>query len=713
MHQPHYRHPGSGVTELPWVRLHAAKDYVDMPLVSAAVDGVAVNFNLVPSLLEQIEDYVEGRTVDLFEQWSLRADSLSADEAEKVLRHFFSAHGPTMIRRSARYYELLHQRGDDRLPLADAARRFSVNDFVDLAVHFNLAWIDPMLRRGTVAAELLEKDRDFDMADVRAVLDLHRELLGRVVPTYRRLEAEGRLELSTTPFYHPILPLVIDHRAAREALPEIVLPDRPFAHPEDAAAQVAAAIELHTRLFGAAPAGIWPAEGSLSEAAIRLFGEHGFAWCASDEDVLRHSPGGSVDPRQLFFFDDVAIVFRDHALSDRIGFVYSQWPAAAAVDDLLTLIRRRAAESSDPEHCVIPLILDGENAWEHFPDDGAPFLRRLYESLAAAPDIRCRTIGELVAERDCACARIDRLRAGSWIRADFSVWIGHQEDNRAWDLLAEARSALVAAEADLDSEARAAAWRQIYIAEGSDWNWWYGPDHHTPDLDLFDRLFRAHLQRVYEILDLPVPPELLLPIAERVSRGPRVRMPRAHLRPIIDGEISHYYEWLEGGVAEIVSAQGAMHQSSEEPPFGHLRFGFDPATLYLLLSGNGATITEKLPPGSRLTIEFLRPLRRRLVILLGWVGDPLVTVFEERDEEGEGDGDRWRRRAGTGIEVALASCLELGCPLELLGAGPGSALELRLLLHRKGEDAPLRYPEHDAIRIEIHEGDPRAEYWMV
>ncbi|MAE70412.1 MAG: glycoside hydrolase [Gemmatimonadetes bacterium] len=708
MHQPHYRHPKTGIYELPWVRLHAAKDYVDMPLVSAAVDGVAVNFNLVPSLLEQVEDYVGGGAIDEFEQWSLRADSLSAEEAEKMLRHFFSAHGPTMIRPSPRYYELLLERGDDRRSLADAAPRFSTQDYIDLAVHFNLAWVDPTLRRGTCAAELLEKDRDFTMADVRGVLDLHRELLGRIVPTYRSLAEAGRLEISTTPFYHPILPLLIDHRSAREALPAIDLPRIPFAHIEDARSQIVAAKETYFRHFGTEPVGLWPAEGSVSESALRLVGEEGFKWCASDEEVLKQSVDPRADPMKLYLFEDVAMVFRDHTLSDRIGFVYSKWGASEAVEDLLTRIRRRAAQSSDPDKCVIPLILDGENAWEHFPEDGAPFLRQLYESLAAAPDIRCRTIGDLVEERDCAVAELGRIRAGSWIRSDFSVWIGHAEDNHAWDLLARARECLTRHEKGLDGETRAAAWKQIHIAEGSDWNWWYGPDHHTPDLDLFDRLYRAHLQRVYELVGQPVPAELLAPIANLAAQGPRVRMPRAHLRPIIDGEVTHYFEWLEGGVAEIGSPQGPAHRSDEAPPFGHLRFGFDPATLYLLLSGNGASLDSVLSPGSRLTIEFVKPCRRRLCIEMSSQSDPITARFED----GDGREDLWTPIAGTGIEVAYANCLELACPLDLLGARPGMELALRLILHRDKGDDPVSFPEHDTIRIEISEGDPRAEHWV-
>lgn len=511
MHQPYYLDPVTGESVLPWVRLHALKDYWGMVQLVQDCPGMRATFNLVPSLVEQVEAYAAERTWDRQLVLGLREPAtLDAGESAWFVREGFHAHPPGMIEPYPRYAELWRQAMDGR-PFDVAALR-------DLQVWQKLAWVDPDVAAGDARiVALVGKGRGYDEHDKATLRAVELEVLRRIVPAYRAAAATGRVELSCSPYFHPILPLLCDSAAHHDAHPGAPLPEPPFQWPADAATQLARAVDAHTHWFGARPAGVWPSEGSVSPAAAAAIAEAGFAWAATDEDILRRSRAlaGLPSPDVLKFRahaletpgGPLRLAFRDHGLSDLIGFTYQRWPATAAIDDFVGRLHAIG------EHCRVAagraatvfVILDGENAWEHYDGGGRPFLRALYQRVSRGPDIRPVTMADATAG---AAEPLPRLFSGSWIHGDFGIWIGHADDRRAWAQLQQARTRLAAAAPATMPEAWRDAEGAILAAEGSDWFWWYGDDHSSAHDRDFDALFRRHLRRAYHALGDEPPDEL-------------------------------------------------------------------------------------------------------------------------------------------------------------------------------------------------------------
>ena len=630
-HQPLYKSPRNGRYALPWVRLHGLKDYYDMAAIAGDQPRLHLTFNIVPSLLDQIDDYVSGQADDPSLELAKRpAADLTDDEALALLDLYFSVPYRTLIAPFPRYAALYHKRGQRGASgdYREALDRFRPDDLRDLQVWFHLAWCGATLRARPEVKELFKKGDGFTEAEKLALLDLQGRFLAEIVPIHRRLADEGVAELSTSPYYHPILPLLCDLTSAREAVPDLPLPDQPFSHPGDAAFQVIEGLSAMQRRFGRRPAGVWPSEGSLSERAIGILSECDLRWTASDEDVLRASVPGPHGPDLLYrpwrldaaSASAPAVFFRDHTLSDLIGFTYATWPAAAAVDDFLARLRHVGQRAPGG---VVSVILDGENAWEHYPDNGVEFLRALYAGLAHADDIRTVTYSEAL-EQGPPPGRMGRLRAGSWIGASFTTWIGHPEKNRAWSLLSAARQE---AERRLGSALRGAAvFHSLAAAEGSDWFWWFGDDHSSEQDAIFDASFRDLLRGVYQALDAPVPSELDAPIKR--ARTHQWSRPAAPLAPVLDGRVSDYFEWLAAGVCDAASGQGAMHQSAGL--IRRIAYGTGDGALFLRVDperGDVATLLATLDDGS-IGVEILVPerysvafkLERGRVLLAGPAG---------------------------------------------------------------------------------------------
>ena len=589
MHQPNYREPFSDRLAMPWVRLHALKDYLDMPLAAAARENVRVTFNLVPTLLDQFEIYSNGGTDRHFELSQLRPEDIGTDIKLEILQTFFTANPTRMIFPFPRYHELHGKYTSAASDPATLVSLFSSEEIRDLQVWSNLVWVDPRFRKEEPVKTLFAGERHFTEEAKHALLKWQRNLIGRIIPTYQKLQAEHRLEVSFTPYYHPILPLLCDTDVAREALLTIELPRLRFVHPEDAELQMARAAAKYRQLFGCEMAGMWPSEGSVSEQVLEIAARQGIKWLASDEDILNHSLTKSGlrqkdNPIHAVYEypNGVRMLFRDHGLSDRIGFVYSTWEAPRAVADFVGHIKSlRTIYASRLDRTVVPIILDGENAWEYFPDDGVEFLAELYRQLDEDPEIETVTFSQAVAS--VAAHPLPRLYAGSWINHNFRIWIGHSEDNHAWDLLSQARDDLVSFEQghpEYDRSKLARAWDQIYIAEGSDWCWWYGDDHRSAQDDQFDRIYRLHLAAVYDLLGLEVPVGLLRPISQRSGR-PHATMPDGLITPSIDGFLTHFYEWAGAGHYDCRQAAGAMHPT--ERYISDIFFGFDRGRFYIRL----------------------------------------------------------------------------------------------------------------------------------
>ena len=597
MHQPYYVDPITRVAMMPWVRLHCVKGYLDMILLVGDYPGVRLNFNLTPVLLLQIEEIVEGRVKDLWLERS-RKPAADLDEAERValLDDFFKANWANLIRTEPRYAELLDRRGEHPRPedLARIARQWSVQDFRDLQVWFNLAWCGYMAHRlYPELPALRKKGRGFTEAEKTRLLDIHLEIMRTIPRAYREAEERGQVELTTTPFFHPILPLIYDTAFAERCLPGREFPRR-FHWPQDAEAQLRLALENHERIFGRRPRGLWPSEGSIAPEMIPLMQQVGINYFCSDEENLFQSihrdPAygqAKMDHLELFQgwhikYDGSAVngVFRDRPLSDFIGFTAARNEPEEAAKHLIGHFLH-IAEHIPARQGLIPVILDGENAWEHFPDGGEAFLRALYGGIEAQPQrLRSCTIEGYF--RDHPPVRgLTTLHTGSWIGSNFDVWIGEPEENRAWDLLGNTRTFLQQQidAGKLDPASREKALHEIYAAEGSDWFWWYGPDFSTENDALFDGLFRQHLQNVYLLCGATPPAELKEPIQGYTP--PLFRAPLRRIAPCIgDGEASRL-EWLDAGTYLPGAEQGTMHRGDRLAR--KLWFGCDKAHFYLRL----------------------------------------------------------------------------------------------------------------------------------
>ena len=459
MHQPLYREPETGEYLMPWVRLHATRAYYDMAWMLERHPGIRCTVNFTPVLLEQLEEYVAGTARDRFLDLTARpAADLKPAEREAVLRQFFMVDWETNIRPLPRYWELLHRRGRDlrTVDLPRVAAGFTAQELTDLQVLFNLSWVGfGGLQDEPGLQALRDKGQGFDAGDVDLLLAAQRKLLAAVVPTWRRLAERGQVELSSTPYFHPILPLVCDSDVAHRALPGLELPPR-FRRPEDARWQVREAMESHARRFGAPPPGMWPAEGSVSPEALEVLASEGVGWACSDEGVLLHSlppdasRNGSVyRPWRVAAGEgrELRMLFRDRALSDLIGFNYARAdPAEAAADftDRVEEIGRGWARDGQAGPATVGVFLDGENAWEHYQGSGEAFLDQFYTALETSDQVTTLTVGEAVATVEGPV--VPRIHSGSWIEASYRIWIGHAEDRRGWTALGKARDAVDAAD---------------------------------------------------------------------------------------------------------------------------------------------------------------------------------------------------------------------------------------------------------------------------
>ena len=596
MHQPYYKDLVTGVYRLPWARLHALKDYYGMVAMIEEFPRVHLTFNLVPSLLAQLEDYARGTAQEPMQEIAAkRADELTLEERLFLLRYFFQANVEQLISRYPRYRQLYDRMHANDFHAERALPFFQANDLTDLQVLSQLAWIDErFLAEDPKIQSLVAKGQGYEYSDQEMLQRKQQEIIRAVFEAYRAAAERGQIEISTSPFYHPILPLLCDTQVAADAHPGVRLPQRRFRHPEDACLQLERALDLHRRLFGRVPIGLWPSEGSVSEEVLRIAASFGFQWTATDQRVLgnsigewvyRDASGTLVNADRLYRpysfstpSGPIQMLFRDQDLSDQIGFVYSRVAPHEAAADFLRRIKQNALPVvRQGKPATVPVILDGENAWEYYPQNGRPFLRALYGMLSEDPQLECVTVAEAL-QRHGPGEPLPRVVPGSWINANFDIWIGAEEDNQAWNYLSEARDFFTEHETAAPPAQRAVALEELLVAEGSDWNWWYGPEHSTANDPDFDSLYRSHLANIYRSLGHPPPEALAQPIARlhyRVASTP----PEGPLAPRIDGVVTNYFEWMGAGYYAPVHHVATMHG---RPPLLHQVFyGRDAENFFL------------------------------------------------------------------------------------------------------------------------------------
>ncbi|MBM4333079.1 MAG: hypothetical protein FJ117_17995 [Deltaproteobacteria bacterium] len=713
MHQPYYRDPLSGEYSLPWVRLHACKGYYDMISLLQEYPAIRQTFNLVPSLLRQLDEYARGEARDIFWEHARKpAEDLSADEKKFILANFFLCNWETMVKPYPAYWALLKKRGM-KIPeyrWDDLLHQFTTQDFRDLQVWFNLAWFGHRARekKGSVR-ELLQKGRVFSETDKTVLLQAQAEIIREVIPLYQSLQFRGQVEITTSPFYHPILPLLIDWTTACRAMPGVPLPGS-FSHPEDARAQIQKAVVYYHKLFENKPAGMWPSEGSVCPELIPLVHQAGISWMASDEGVLFKSMSGQVERRRLYqpyrvkYQDaEVNMVFRDRNLSDLIGFTYSQNDPRSSVNDLLTHLKNIQRSFPEDNGRLVLIALDGENAWEYYPDGGREFLRGLYEKLSGDPALQTVRINDFLKARPPR-ETLKFLHSGSWIDQNFRIWIGSPEENQAWDCLGRTRDFLkntLGKGQDFPEDTRQLAWEEIYIAEGSDWFWWFGDDFTSDNDEEFDRLFRMHLSKVHLLLKSPVPDYLKTPIAVPHEVKPTIE-PLGIISPVLDGRITHFYEWREAGYFAARPYRGSMYRA--EGFISGLYFGFDLERLYLRID----PIFRKPNhlQGLQFHIHFINPGEFQVVFSVKFPegSEQSFTLMAQEEESG--------RPLTRFTSICSDQIIELSIPFSELRFQPRQKVDFFLKIQKDNLEVE-RYPRNGYLSLIIPDGDFESTLWQV
>jgi len=709
MHQPFYKDLVDGTYAMPWARLHALKDYYGMVAILRGFSSIHATFNLVPSLVAQLEDYARDMAREPAYDIAFKpADQLAAEERASLRRFAFQVNRENLLNRYPRFRELFEKLGPGQGLAPEAP--LATQDVLDLQVLSQLAWFDEIyLEEDPDIRALVGKQRGYAETDKSLLRRKGVELFNKVLEEYKLALERGQIEISTSPFYHPILPLLCDTNAAAESRPGVRLPRREFRHPEDARDQLRAAVALHERVFGRRPQGLWPSEGSVSDAALTLIAEEGFSWAATDEGVLGRSLGmgfprqsnGTVGGGQELYrphrFEhegrEIALFFRDHQLSDLIGFVYSHMDAEAASTDLHQRIRQ-AGRSTGDRPSVVSVILDGENAWEFYPGNGREFLKKFYARLAADPEIRAVTASEALALVEPG--RLVHIVPGSWINSNFDVWIGAEEDNRAWDLLGEARDffaanfAKSAAPSEGAGQAQPAesaklAQQELWIAEGSDWCWWYGPEHSSAQDEEFDLLFRKHLSNLYHLLGASPPDELAVPIKRLPAALAQHAPPMGRIEPRIDGRLTSYFEWLGAGVYAPEYRSGSMHGSVQYVE-----------ALYYGLSEQGLCLRLDL------AASFLEA-HAKFEVRINLDGETPARVQIQLDRGGPSRVELWKRGESAPspspppIEIGLDAILELRLDRSLAGLAQKTQIQVSLWV----DDIPAQViPQEGWLTVE-------------
>ncbi|MBW4693006.1 MAG: glycoside hydrolase [Lyngbya sp. HA4199-MV5] len=720
----------AGQYRLPWVRLHGTKDYLDLVLLLKDYPKLHQTVNLVPSLLLQIEDYVAGTAFDPYLTAALLpTEQLKPEQKEFVVEHFFDGNHHTLIDPHPRYAELYYQRQDKGRDWC--LENWSLQDFSDLLAWHNLAWIDPLFWDDPEIAQWLEQGKGFTLADRQRIYSKQREILSRIVPQHRNMQDAGQLEVMTSPYTHPILPLLADTDAGRVAVPNMTLPNQRFQWAEDIPRHLQKAWTMYEERFGRSPRGLWPSEQAVSPAVLPAITKEGFQWICSDEAVLgwsikhffhRDASGNVSEPHLLYRpyhletqYGDLAIVFRDHRLSDLIGFTYSTMEPKQAASDLvghLEAIARslKSQQSSGSTALEAPhlvtIALDGENCWEYYPQDGIPFLRSLYETLSHTSDIQLVTVSEFLDQFPATeTIPAQQLHSGSWVDGNFTTWIGDPAKNRAWDLLTEARQTL-ANHPEATEEANPEVWEALYAAEGSDWFWWFGEGHSSNQDAIFDQLFREHLAAIYQALNEPIPANVRRPVEAHLEGGDRA--PQSFIHPFIDGR-GDEQDWDKAGRIEIGGARGTMHRSSA---IQRLWFGVDHLNFYLRLDFQaGAQPGSDFPPELNLLWFYPNQTMHNSPVPLvdlphqaplnylfhHHLGINLLTQTLWFQEAGE--GLRWQSRM-TRAQIGLDTCLELAVPWADLQIQPDWSLQLMLVLSESGRYRSY-LPENALVPIAI------------
>ena len=590
MHQPSYKLNEDSDYLLPWVRMHAVKDYLDMVLLMNEFPNLKLNFNLVPMLVDSIIDYGENNYQDVHSRLSVTpVEDLSDDDKRFILSNFFDANFDSMISHHEAYKNLYEKRVMQNIY---DINEYSDQEYSDIMAWFNLAWFDPVYAEiYPELKQLAEKASGFTLEDRQTILKYQYEVIRQIIPTYKNFMEAGKIEITTSPMYHPILPILLDIKCAHRniANPEVLPANLKMA--KDAIAQTKMALDRMEEIFGKRPKGIWPPEQCVSSKTLEMLSDLGVEWTITDEGILANSinfdfvrdfRGHLADPYHLLKTYEyktknskIDVIFRDSMIPNLISFEYPNSDSKKAANDLydrIKVVQSKLFASPDDSH-LLTIALDGENSWESYKDDGSSFLREIYRLIEEDSSLETVLISDYI-EKDKNKKSLSKIYSGSWINRNFQLWIGEPTKNQAWNALKKVRDDFMQfVKSNPNHENIEKAHNEIYMAEGSDWFWWYGEPNHSGQDHIFDYLFREHLRNVYKLFDKEIPLYLNTPFSLPSSTS---SLPTASMTPAMDGQDKIDDEWLNAGIINLPD----LPYSEDIKLFDKIKFGFDKDNLY-------------------------------------------------------------------------------------------------------------------------------------
>ncbi len=577
MHQPDYR-GADGVMKMPWVFLHAIKDYYEMPWLLTLHEGLKATFNITAPLIEQLNLYSDPLKNDYFlSLWGSHPSELDEESKLWLIKTCKSTQYDTMVKPLARFDELYNK------------EKLNDDEFIEFEVIFMLAWCGNYLRQeNKVVKKMLQQGCGYTQKDKLKLLKNLTKFIGTILPFYAKLQRKGVISLATTPYNHPILPLLLDMNNAKYANTHTTIVDNAISLKEDAIEQIERSILLYEETFGVKPKGFWPAEGAVDEVSVSMYKEYGLRWIATDEAILFKSLGSDERSKlyKPYIYDDVTIGFRDHGLSNLIGFNYRFQSGHDASSHFMSSLESIAYAQDNP---TVFVILDGENAWEFFHNNGYDFFNTLYENLSSSSWCTTVTMDEVSESKDIE--KLEKLAPGSWIYGNFDTWSGHPEKNKAWEFIYKTKSDYANHDGEV-SEAVAKEIQYHFLAsECSDWFWWYGDDHVTEFALEFDALFREHLVSIYRLFNMQPPSELFEPIITKKISDSFLLNPQSSITPTIDGKNGSFFEWLGCGSIDETKLYSTMDRV--RGPIDMIHFGHNEEFAFFAFDGTMSELDLK------------------------------------------------------------------------------------------------------------------------